>query len=66
MNHPLQVARPHLAATFDGDANVALDARSRIVGAEADGSVIVPGTHFLPGRAKIAGCHGNAMRSAEL
>jgi hypothetical protein len=46
MHHPMQVAMPHRAATFDLDKEAGRATRMGFVGKYADSNVVVIGAHF--------------------
>jgi len=46
MHHPVQIAHPDWAPSFDSDKNAAIATRRRVLGEVADEPILVIGTHF--------------------
>jgi glyoxylase-like metal-dependent hydrolase (beta-lactamase superfamily II) len=64
MHHPIQMAEPQWATSFDTDADVARETRRKFCERYADGPVTVLGTHFHDPTAGHIVRHGEAWRFA--
>ena len=64
MHHPVQMAEPHWASSFDGDPEQARKTRRAFCERHAGSSVTVLGTHFHHPTAGRIVPHGDAWRFA--
>jgi len=62
MHHPVQMAHPDWAPSFDSDKDAAIATRNRVLGEVADQPILVIGTHFAaPTAGRVRG-DGDAYR----
>lgn len=62
MHHPVQIAHPDWAPSFDSDKNAAIATRRRVLGEVADEPILVIGTHFAAPTAGRVRRDGGAYR----
>jgi glyoxylase-like metal-dependent hydrolase (beta-lactamase superfamily II) len=62
MHHPVQMAHPDWAPSFDSDKDAAIATRKRVLGEVADQPILVIGTHFAAPTAGHVRRDGDAYR----
>jgi glyoxylase-like metal-dependent hydrolase (beta-lactamase superfamily II) len=62
MHHPVQMAHPDWAPSFDSDKDAAIATRKRVLGEVADQPILVIGTHFAGPTAGRVRRDGDAFR----
>ncbi|HXQ09904.1 MAG TPA: MBL fold metallo-hydrolase [Caulobacteraceae bacterium] len=62
MHHPVQMAHPDWAPSFDSDKDAAIATRNRVLGEVADQPILVIGTHFAAPTAGRVRRDGDAYR----